>query len=69
MSSSDTPSQVSQLGPGIADIFIQGIESGLVLAQFSQWFSASDGIESSFSSTIVVFVTLMGLCASMHFTM
>ena len=69
MSGSDTPTQASLLGPGIADIFIQGIEAGLVLAQFSQWFSASDRMESLFLSTIVVFVTLVGLCASMHFTM
>ena len=68
MSGSDTPSQASLLGPGIADIFIQGIEAGLVLSQFSQWFSASDRIESSFSSTIVVFVTLVGLYVSMHST-
>jgi hypothetical protein len=69
MSESGTSTQASLLGPGIADIFIQGIEAGLVLAQFSQWFSGSDRIESSFLSTIVVFVTLVGLCASMHFTM
>jgi hypothetical protein len=66
MSGSDTPTQLTQsgallLGPGIADLFIQGIESGLVLAQFSQWFFASDHIESSFLSTVVVLLTLVGL--------
>ena len=62
-------SQASVLGPGITDLFIQAIESGLVFAQFSQWFFASDRIESSLISTIVVFVTVVGLCASFrHFT-
>ena len=63
-----TQDQASSLGPGIADLFIQGIESGLVLAQFSQWFNDCDRIESSLLSTVVVFVTLVGLCASRHFT-
>ena len=62
-----TQDQASLLGPGIADLFIQGIESGLVLAQFSQWFNDCDRIESSLLSNIVVFVTLVGLCASRHF--
>jgi hypothetical protein len=53
----------SLLGPGIAGLFIQGIESGLVFAQFSQWFNGCDRIESSLLSTVVVFVTLVGLCA------
>ena len=57
-------SQASLLGPGIAGLFIQGIESGLVFAQFSQWFFASDRGESSLLSAVVVFVTLVGLYAS-----
>ena len=61
-----TQDQASSLGPGIADLFIQGIESGLVLAQFSQWFNDCDRIESLLLSTVVVFVTLVGLCASRH---
>ncbi|KAN0136626.1 hypothetical protein V8E53_005673 [Lactarius tabidus] len=57
-------SQASVLGPGVASLFIQGIESGLVLAQFSQWFNSCDRIESSLLSTVVVFVTVVGLAQS-----
>ena len=57
-------SQASVLGPAIAGLFIQGIESGLVFSQFSQWFFRSDRTESSLLSTVVVFVTLVGLYAS-----
>lgn len=52
------------LGPGIAGLLIQGIESGLVLAQFSQWLFGSDRIESSTISIVVVFVTVVGLYVS-----
>ena len=58
-----TPSQASVLGPGIAGIFIQGIESGLVFAQFSQWFYG-DRSESSVISAVVIFVTAVGLYVS-----
>jgi hypothetical protein len=62
-------SQASLLGPGITDLFIQGIETGLVFAKFSQWLYATDRRGSSLLSTVVVFVTLVGLCAfSRHFT-
>ncbi|KAH9034533.1 hypothetical protein EDB84DRAFT_1578166 [Lactarius hengduanensis] len=54
----------SVLGPGIAGLFIQGIESGLVIAQFSQWFAALDRSESSVLSTVVIFVTVVGLAQS-----
>jgi hypothetical protein len=57
-------SQASVLGPGIAGLFIQGIESGLVFDQFSQWFFRAERIESSVLTTIVVFVTALGLYAS-----
>ncbi|KAI9448972.1 hypothetical protein BJY52DRAFT_1192966 [Lactarius psammicola] len=57
-------SQASVLGPGIAGLFIQGIESGLVIAQFSQWFYVSDRSESSLLSAVVVFVTAVGLAQS-----
>jgi hypothetical protein len=58
---SSLQSQASVLGPGIAGLLIQGIESGLVFAQFSQWFFGSDRIENSLISIVVVFVTLVGL--------
>ncbi|KAH8988990.1 hypothetical protein EDB86DRAFT_3081281 [Lactarius hatsudake] len=57
-------SQASVLGPGIVGLFIQGIESGLVIAQFSQWFATLDGSESSILSTVIVFVTVVGLAQS-----
>ncbi|KAI9435744.1 hypothetical protein H4582DRAFT_620317 [Lactarius indigo] len=56
--------QTSVLGPGIAGLFIQGIEAGLVFAQFSQWFYRSDRREGSLLSTIIVFVTVIGLAQS-----
>ena len=56
--------QASVLAPGIVGLFIQGIESGLVFAQFSQWFAALDRSESSVLTTIVIFVTVVGLYAS-----
>ncbi|KAH9060674.1 hypothetical protein EDB87DRAFT_1576809 [Lactarius vividus] len=57
-------SQASVLGPGIAGLFIQGIESGLVITQFSQWFATLDRSESSVLSTVVIFVTVVGLAQS-----
>ncbi|KAH9060676.1 hypothetical protein EDB87DRAFT_573725 [Lactarius vividus] len=62
--SSFTQSQASVLGPGIAGLFIQGIESGLIFAQFSQWFAAHNHSESSVITTIVIFVTIVGLAQS-----
>ncbi|KAH9039986.1 hypothetical protein EDB84DRAFT_1476741 [Lactarius hengduanensis] len=60
-----TQSQASIPGPGIASLFIQGIESGLVLAYFSQWFCARDLSESPVvDTTIVIFVTVVGLAQS-----
>ena len=57
-------SQASSLGPGMVGLIIQGIESGLVFSQFSQWFYNPHRSESSLLSTVVVFVTVMGLYAS-----
>ena len=56
--------QASVLGPGLVGLFVQGIETGLVFAQFSQWFYARDRNESTVSSiktTIVIFATGVGL--------
>ncbi|KAH9068036.1 hypothetical protein EDB83DRAFT_674644 [Lactarius deliciosus] len=63
-SSGFTQSQASVLGPGIAGLFIQGIESGLIFAQFSQWFATLDRSESSVITAIVIFVTIVGLAQS-----
>ena len=58
-------SEASVLGPGIAGLFIQGIETGLVFAQFSQWWFTSLGrSESSVLTAIVIFVTIVGLYVS-----
>jgi hypothetical protein len=51
------------LGPGIVGLLIQGIESGLVLAYFCWWLSAR-GHQRYFESTIVIFVTIVGLYVS-----
>ncbi|KAH9053838.1 hypothetical protein EDB87DRAFT_149718 [Lactarius vividus] len=56
-----TPSQVSMLGPGLIGVLIQGIETGLVFAQFSRWFFRPDRGGSTVLSTVVVFVTVVGL--------
>ncbi|KAH9068032.1 hypothetical protein EDB83DRAFT_2519151 [Lactarius deliciosus] len=59
-----TQTHASVLGPGIAGLFIQGIETGLIFAQFSRWFDARDRSESSLQSTVVIFVTVVGLAQS-----
>ncbi|KAH8999790.1 hypothetical protein EDB83DRAFT_2533958 [Lactarius deliciosus] len=69
MSSSVPPTQLPQyqtsaLGSGIASLFIQGLGTGLVFAQFSQWFYGSDRRESSLLSAVIVFVTVVGLAQS-----
>ncbi|KAH8988325.1 hypothetical protein EDB92DRAFT_1948012 [Lactarius akahatsu] len=46
--------------PGLA----QRIESGLVIAQFSQWFAALDRSDSPILSTVIIFVTVVGLAQS-----
>ena len=57
-------SPASSLGAGITGLFIQGIESGVVLAQFCWWLSAHEHRERHFVSVIVVFVTVVGLYVS-----
>ncbi len=54
-------SQASVLGPGIAGLFVQGIETGLIFSQFSQWFYTRDRNENLVVSTILMFVTAVGL--------
>ncbi|KAI9457767.1 hypothetical protein BJY52DRAFT_453540 [Lactarius psammicola] len=61
LSSGLTQSQASLLGPGIVGLFIQGIETGLVFAQFSRWFFRPDRSGSSILSAVVIFVTVVGL--------
>jgi len=54
-------SEVDVLGPGIAGLFVQGLETGLVITQFSRWFSSPVRNDSMAFSTLVVFVTVVGL--------
>ena len=62
MSGSATPqSEASALGPGIAGLFIQGIETGVVLSQFSQWCFRAERSEGPALSAVVIFVTVVGL--------
>ena len=49
------------LSPGIVGLFAQGLETGLVIAQFSRWFSSPVRNDSTAFSTLVVFVTVVGL--------
>jgi hypothetical protein len=57
-------SQASVLGPGLVGLFVQGIETGLIFAQFSRWFYTRDRKESSIVTTIVIFTTGVGLYVS-----
>jgi uncharacterized transporter YbjL len=58
--------QVDVLGPGIAGLFIQGLLTGLVLAQFCRWFSTPERNDSAAFSALVVFVTAVGLCVLLN---
>jgi len=51
----------SVLGPGIAGLFIQGLETGFVFSQFFQWLSATNRSKDPILCTIVVSVTVLGL--------
>ncbi|KAH9969378.1 hypothetical protein BGW80DRAFT_1334567 [Lactifluus volemus] len=52
------------LGPGIAGLFIHGLVTGLVIAQFARWFSASKRDDSVAFTALIVFVTVVGLMQS-----
>ena len=57
------PQSISNvLGPGIVSLFIQGLETGLVLSQFSQWLSL-ERKEGITITVLVLFVTTVGLSA------
>jgi hypothetical protein len=57
------PQSISNvLGPGIVSLFIQGLETGLVLSQFSQWLSL-ERKERIIITVLVLFVTTVGLSA------
>jgi hypothetical protein len=50
------------LGPGIISLFVQGLETGLVLSQFFQWISL-ERKEGITITVLVLFVTTIGLSA------
>ncbi len=54
------------LSPGIVSLFIQGLETGLVLSQFAQWLSL-DRKEGITITVLVLFVTTVGLSALLPF--
>jgi hypothetical protein len=65
MSGSVPPqSETSVLDPGVAGLFIQGIETGLVFSEFSQWCFKTERTESSALSAVIIFVTIVGLYGS-----
>ncbi|KAI0000809.1 hypothetical protein BJV74DRAFT_882644 [Russula compacta] len=51
------------IGPGIAGLFIQGLETGLVVTQFCRWFS-SERNEGVALFILITFVTVVGLAQS-----
>jgi hypothetical protein len=58
-----TPPSISEvLAPGIVGLFVQGLETGLVISQLSQWLylERKEGIGITL---LVVFVTTVGLSA------
>ena len=57
------PQSISNvLAPGIVSLFIQGLETGLVFSQFSQWLSL-ERKEGITITVLVLFVTTVGLSA------
>jgi uncharacterized transporter YbjL len=55
------------LSPGIVSLFIQGLETGLVISQLSQWLSL-ERREGYAITALVIFVTTVGLSAFAHFS-
>lgn len=53
-------SMANVIGPGIAGLFIQGLETGFVMSQFCQWFSTGRN-ETAARFTLIIFVTMVGL--------
>ncbi len=60
ISQDPTQSRELVLGPSIVGLFLQGLGSGLAIAQFCRWFSLERNDSVAFS-TLVVFVTMVGL--------
>jgi hypothetical protein len=58
---SDFQNQGILLGPCIVGLFLQGLETGLVIAMSSQWFFSPERNDSVAFSALVIFVTVVGL--------
>jgi hypothetical protein len=57
------PQSISEnIAPGIIGLFVQGLESGIVLMQLSRWFYLGR-TESIGVKALVLFVTTVGLSA------
>lgn len=69
LSSTGIPTQSigDVLSPGIVSLFIQGLETGLVISQLSQWLSL-ERREGFAITALVIFVTTVGLSALTHFS-
>jgi len=67
--SAGTPMQsISEiLAPGIVGLFVQGLETGLVISQLSQWLYL-ERKEGTGITLLVVFVTTVGLSAFARFS-
>ncbi|KAI0263213.1 hypothetical protein BC834DRAFT_888024 [Gloeopeniophorella convolvens] len=53
-------SQGNVIAPGIVGLFIQGLETGLVISQLSRWLSTAEHTEGIFMSLLVIFVATVG---------
>jgi hypothetical protein len=58
-----TQSISNVLSPGIVSLFVQGLETGFVISQLSQWLSL-DRKEGTAITVLVIFVTTVGLSVS-----
>jgi hypothetical protein len=58
-----TQSISNVLSPGIVSLFVQGLETGLVFSQLSQWLSLNRR-EGTVITVLVIFVTTIGLSVS-----
>ena len=61
-----TQSLSEVISPGIISLFIQGLETGLVISQFSRWLYLGQA-EGSAITMLVLFVTIVGLSAFTRF--
>jgi hypothetical protein len=56
----------NMLAPGIIGLFVQGLETGLVITQLSRWLYL-ERMESAAINILVIFVTTIGLSVFTQF--